>query len=1455
MTFQKLRNQFLFVLIPFLFLIPKLSIAQLINITASNVTANIGDNISVDIVVQNMSQITALSFTLDWNSSALQYQSISSYGLPGMNTSTFNTTLIQYGQLGFNWNGTSTSYPPSVVIFKLNFKVRGFSNYPVPLVFSDNKVKKNGFVWASNVIDGMVTIICNSKAAGKSCQTAPLLCGKEMNPYCGSLGSPNNTTDPGKTLSCGEIQNNQWIAFTAGSSDIDISIFPSMSGAEGLQATAFSSTDCNTFVSVSNCLFQVKDTQEGKLQLRNLTIGTKYYLMVDGYNSDTCDYYLKVTGGVVDGNAMNPPDSIVGPSAVCINQTNLQYSVLQVPGATKYVWSATNGASITSSNNNQAILKWGSTTAQVCVVAINKCDTTIKVCKTVTTQSKISIKKTVTLCKNTCYNVNNTNYCNPGVFNITITNSSGCDTSLELTIVKIPDANLLIDTVLCKGSCLSAGGQNFCVDESKIITLNNAAFNGCDSNITIKVKVIDITAAATSSGFLSCTNKEVTLSGTNSVTNSILDSVVYIWYNSFGIEVDRGVDIKVTNSGIYTLNMVGYLGGQSCISTTKVNVNKTSDLPNKPTFTGTTQLCKSTIASYNITSSVNGISSFDWDVFGGKIITGVGKDSITVLWDSIGIRQICVVATNSCGSSPSNCISVDISDVPAKPIIIGNKTTCSNINGTFSVNSNSNITNFVWLVPPGASIISGQNTNAISVNWGTANTGNVCITTMNKCGTSTQTCDNIIINKLPIAPSAINGAVIMCQNEKNSYNISAISGVTGYNWSVTNGNVITKGQNTNIIEINWTKSGNAQICVEVTNPCGVSSKKCIDVSVNSKAPVQFNLPTAICSNQLDLDVTPISNGTWTYTKQGNGTLNFANNTNAKTKATVTEYGMYKITWTVNNGSCSDSASANIEFNEKPSITVLTDNCDVSNSNYILIGKVSGGVKPYMSIGADILTINNNDFTSVNIPSGNTYQLIVKDTKNCISNTINDRKSCQCGTSKGIIDTTPIVLCFGNLANVQLMKRAVLDQNDIDEFILHDKPDYKVSTILGFNNDGRFTYTPNLNFNQTYYITYIAGNKLNARVDLNDNCLAISSSLPIVFKPKIEASFSKDTMICRGSPVDIKFNTTLNGIYNLVYKVGNVTNTIANINSNALFSETLYEDAKIEIVSAIQIGNGGCKALIINGINVKVRKVNPDAGANKVICGNQSDVDAKKEINTDGSWKALNPSIKFDDVIAVNSKVTGLIPGYNYLVWTVKDSVCPSTLLQSDTMYIYVHENPKANNDSYIIKADQILQENILKNDILPGPVSWKIENLQNPTFGVLTIPTTGGIIKYVPGINDKGIVSFNYRVCSESCIDSCSTGQVRIKVNEVPISNILSIPNAITPNGDGKNETLVIENIDKFPNNELIIFNRWGNIVFKSKPYHNEWDGANLPDGTYYYILNINQEVGDVLKGDVTIIR
>ncbi|CAL2078879.1 gliding motility-associated C-terminal domain-containing protein [Tenacibaculum sp. 190524A02b] len=103
--------------------------------------------------------------------------------------------------------------------------------------------------------------------------------------------------------------------------------------------------------------------------------------------------------------------------------------------------------------------------------------------------------------------------------------------------------------------------------------------------------------------------------------------------------------------------------------------------------------------------------------------------------------------------------------------------------------------------------------------------------------------------------------------------------------------------------------------------------------------------------------------------------------------------------------------------------------------------------------------------------------------------------------------------------------------------------------------------------------------------------------------------------------------------------------------------------------------------------------------------------------------------------------------------------------------------------------------------------------------------------------------------------------------SEFPDGELADMNLIFTPNGDNVNQTLVFEGLEQYKNNNLEIFNRWGNIVYETDNYKNNWEGKsngrvtvdgdnNLPVGTYFYVLKLgNDSLSKTQKGWVYIQR
>jgi uncharacterized repeat protein (TIGR01451 family)/gliding motility-associated-like protein len=88
-------------------------------------------------------------------------------------------------------------------------------------------------------------------------------------------------------------------------------------------------------------------------------------------------------------------------------------------------------------------------------------------------------------------------------------------------------------------------------------------------------------------------------------------------------------------------------------------------------------------------------------------------------------------------------------------------------------------------------------------------------------------------------------------------------------------------------------------------------------------------------------------------------------------------------------------------------------------------------------------------------------------------------------------------------------------------------------------------------------------------------------------------------------------------------------------------------------------------------------------------------------------------------------------------------------------------------------------------------------------------------------------------------------------------NGLLDLPTAFSPNGDNQNDSYVIGNLEKYPDNDILIINRWGNQVFKQVNYQNNWVARDLNDGTYFYVLRVkacNNEQ-KIYRGYITVAR
>lgn len=248
--------------------------------------------------------------------------------------------------------------------------------------------------------------------------------------------------------------------------------------------------------------------------------------------------------------------------------------------------------------------------------------------------------------------------------------------------------------------------------------------------------------------------------------------------------------------------------------------------------------------------------------------------------------------------------------------------------------------------------------------------------------------------------------------------------------------------------------------------------------------------------------------------------------------------------------------------------------------------------------------------------------------------------------------------------------------------------------------------------------------------------------------------------------------------------------------------------------------------------------------------------------TTGVWSPVSIGNVEEPTEAV-TLATAFAEGENQFVWTLSLGTCID--YSSDTVTIVLDQSvPSALPD--FVSLDELMDGkvsfNVLENDVFDaGTASFNLLDTIN-VIGTVS-STEDGTVSYAKERCFVGAVQLDYEICNLTCPDLCDQATLTIDVLASESEDCEGVPNAITPNDDGVNDALVFDALlanPDAPDNEIVIFNRWGDIVFQAKPYQNDWHGTNnsgkdLPQSTYYYILRIDIANGEILRGDVTVLK
>jgi len=134
--------------------------------------------------------------------------------------------------------------------------------------------------------------------------------------------------------------------------------------------------------------------------------------------------------------------------------------------------------------------------------------------------------------------------------------------------------------------------------------------------------------------------------------------------------------------------------------------------------------------------------------------------------------------------------------------------------------------------------------------------------------------------------------------------------------------------------------------------------------------------------------------------------------------------------------------------------------------------------------------------------------------------------------------------------------------------------------------------------------------------------------------------------------------------------------------------------------------------------------------------------------------------------------------------------------------------------------------------------------------GFIEISPQGGSIPYTYDWTNGLIGQDEYDLCAGIYIIEVMDINGCEIILEIELTELIEviIPQGISPNGDGKNDVLIIDGVIEYPENEMIIYNRWGDVVYRASPYPNDWDGTptkalfgdKVTDGSYYYTFKLS---------------
>lgn len=770
--------------------------------------------------------------------------------------------------------------------------------------------------WESTISCWAAPTSCNGNdPAGDDCINATEIC--NLNGYCGNTSgwySPDaiqieDTPFDGNGVFCGSIENNSWLSFIASGSSASFTITSSSCTDinSGIQAVILETSDCNNFTLISdNCLEQ--DLGEGTdiLSANGLIPGNKYYIMVDGFAGNVCDYTVTANTGVLTVEIESSAGENLCPSG-CTDLTAIE------TGATSYSWSSVPaGASgntptinvcplVTTTYYVQITGICGGT--QTAEITINVGTPTIDfvaqstLSNLGTSDMSVFVPSTVECDDAGFYlvaedSVDANNYITPALlFNFVTDGYSEVDpSSVNIYQGGPPGTGSLIysENPISNNTTLQVypgGGYMSPTGDYYVEICDGYGDGGIDYEISD-----GNTAAVYASGSVTDGNPCEVFGPFNPAGNALWSDDAPAGSTASWDDGIMYFDPSTAGPGTYTFTY-DWSDGAGCSGTQDHTIQVIN--PNSAAWNAPNDICEN--ITINLNTLITGTTGGSWS---GTGVSGSTFDPSGLVASSPIDITYTVASATSCEISQT--YSIIVNDLPSTDAGSTQTVDCNNPSISLTGTGGGN---YSWTTTNG-NIVSGASTSTPTVN--SAGTYTLLVTDGNGC----QASDNVTVNDDFTTPTA--GASV---NQQLDCNITSatLTGTGGgnYSWSTSNG-TITGGTTSSTA----TASSVGTYTVTVTAANGCTDTDNVTVSGDYSLP-SANAGSAhvIDCNNPSVNLTATGGGTYAWTTTGS--ISGASNT---ASVTATTAGTYTVTVTGTNGcSATDDAS-------------VTENTSLPNAN-------------------------------------------------------------------------------------------------------------------------------------------------------------------------------------------------------------------------------------------------------------------------------------------------------------------------------------------------------------------------------------------------------------------------------------------------------------------------------------------------------------------------------------------